>query len=145
MPGWQIPGVPPIPTVVDLLKVMQLQAEMMAELPETLAELAKAVRGLAETVEATKDTVAKANRVVERLEVLVDELQDPVRGLRPGLKRVTEVLEAPVVQRLPAILESLESTVMPVALRAERMRNQLAAFGDRRRRVTSRMGRPSGG
>lgn len=139
MPGWQIPGVPSVPTPADMMRLMQLQAEVMTELPETLAELTRAVRGLAETVEATKVTVATANRVVDRMEALMDELQDPVHGLRPGIERLSRVLEAPVIERLPAILESVEDTVLPVAQRAERLREQLERLGDRRRAVTSKL------
>jgi hypothetical protein len=128
MPGWQIPGVPPVPTVTDLLRMVQLQTELMTELPETMTELTRAVRGLAETVETAKETVAAANRVTERLESLLDELQDPVHGLRPGIQRITEVLEAPVIGRLPAILESVERTVHPVSESAERIRKRLARF-----------------
>ncbi len=141
MPGWQIPGVPAVPNALDLLRLMQVQAEVLTELPETLAELTRAVRGLAETVEATKETVATASRVADRLELLMDDLQDPVQGLRPGIERLSVVLDAPVIERLPAILESVESTVLPVAQRAQRLRTQLERLGERRRAVRSRLHR----
>jgi len=139
MPGWQIPGVPSVPTPADMVRLMQLQAELLTELPETMAELTRAVRGLAETLEATKETVATANRVADRLEALMDELHDPVHGLRPGIERLSRVLEAPVIDRLPAILESVEGTVLPVAQRAERLRDQLTRMGERRRSLTSKL------
>lgn len=121
-----LPGFPPVPTPGDMLRLMQLQTEVMTELPETIAELTRAVRGLAETVETAKETVASANRVTERLEALLDDLQDPVQGLKPGIERINEVLSAPVIERLPTILESVESTVLPVTESAERLRNRLA-------------------
>jgi ABC-type transporter Mla subunit MlaD len=139
MPGWQIPGVPSVPTPVDMMRLMQLQVEVLTELPETLAELARAVRGLSETVEAIKDTVATAGRVADRLDVLMDDLESPVHGLRPGIERLSRVLDAPVIERLPAILESVESTVLPVAHRAERMRRQLERVGDLGRGVASKL------
>lgn len=147
MPSWPIPGVPPVPSFADVIRLMHLQAETMTEFPETIAELTRAARGLAEAVETAKETVAAANRVTERLEALMDELQDPVQGLRPGIERVSQVLEAPVVQRLPSILESVESTVLPITQRAERISQRLAMFGDRRRRVASRLlnGKPTRG
>jgi len=89
MPGWQIPGVLSVPSVAELLRMMQLHFELMTELPETMAELTRAVRGLAATVETAKETVDAANRVAERLESLLDELHDPVHGLRPGIERIT--------------------------------------------------------
>ena len=139
MPGWQIPGVPSVPTPADMVRLMQLQAELLTELPETLTELTRAARGLAETVEATKETVATANRVADRMEALMDELQDPVHGLRLGIERLSRVLEAPVIDRLPGILESIEETVLPVAQRAERLREQLERLGERRKAITSKL------
>lgn len=129
MPGWQVPGVPSMPTPGDLMRIMQLQTELLTELPETLSELTRAVRGLAESVETSKETVAMANRVVERLEALVDDLHDPVRALRPGIERVSEVLDAPVVQRLPEVLEAVESTIMPITRATERVRATFAKIG----------------
>jgi hypothetical protein len=60
------------------------------------------------------------------MESLLEELEDPVRGLRPGIERVTQVLDSPVWERLPAMLESVESTVLPVARSAERARERWA-------------------
>ncbi len=139
MSGWQIPGVPGVPSMADVLRLMQVQAEVMSSLPETISELSKAVRGLAETAESAKQTTAAANRVVKRMEILLDELEDPVRGLRSGIDGVTQVLDAPVVQRLPSILESVESTLVPITRSAERTRNRLASAGQQRRRAVARL------
>ena len=141
MSGWQIPGVPGMPSMADLLRLMQVQAEVLADLPETIAELSKAVRGLAETAEATKETMAAANRVVNRMETLLDELEDPVRGLRSGIDGVSRVLDAPVLQRLPSIVESVESTLVPITRSAERTRSRLAWIGQRRRSAVARVRR----
>ena len=141
MTGWQIPGVPGVPSMADLLRLIQVQAEVMADLPETISELSKAVRGLAETAEEAKETVAAANRVVKRMESLIDELEDPVRGLRSGIDGVSRVLDAPVLQRLPAIVESVESTLVPITRSAERTRSRLASAGQRRRRAVARLRR----
>jgi hypothetical protein len=112
--------------MADLLRLMQAQAEVLAELPETIGQLSRTVRGLAETVEATRETAVAAGRVVERMESLLDELEDPVRGLRPGIERVTQVLESPVWERLPSMLESVEGTVLPVSRSAQRTRDRWA-------------------
>lgn len=115
------------------------QVEVLTGLPDTLAELTRAVRGLSETVDAIKDTVATAGRVAGRLDELMDDLEGPVHGLRPGIERLSDVLDAPAIERLPAILDSIESTVLPVAHRAERVRRQLGKVGDLRRGVASRL------
>jgi ABC-type transporter Mla subunit MlaD len=139
MSGWQFPGVPSVPSMADALRLMQVQAEVMRDLPETLSELSKAVRGLAETAEATRETVSAANRVVERVESLVDELQDPVRGLRPGIERLIQVLDSPVLERLPSVLEEVESAVLPLTRSAERTRHRLAWANDQRRRAVDQI------
>jgi ABC-type transporter Mla subunit MlaD len=145
MPGFQIPGLPPVPTIADVARLLQLQVQLLSELPETMAELTLAVRNLAGTVEASRETVAAANRVANRLDELIEELRDPVLGLRPGIEQVSAVLEAPVVQRLPEILESVESTVLPVTNRAGQARERMARLGSWGRRVRDRVrpARPS--
>ena len=135
MPGFQIPGLPPVPTIADVARLLQVQVQLLSELPATMAELTQAVRNLAGTVEASRETVAAANRVANRLDELIEELRDPVLGLRPGIEQVSAVLEAPVVQRLPEILESVESTVLPVTNRAEQARERMARLGAWGRRV----------
>jgi ABC-type transporter Mla subunit MlaD len=139
MSGWQIPGVPPVPPMADLLRLMQAQAEVLAELPDTLRQLSGSVRGLAETAEATRETVAAAQRVVERMNSLLEELEDPVRGLRPGIERVTQVLDSPVWERLPSLLESVESTVLPVTETAKHTRQRLAHVRRLRRDLVARV------
>jgi chromosome segregation ATPase len=141
MPSRRLPGMPPLLGAADVLRRMQTQTEMMTELPEILAELTRAARTLAETVESTKETAASANRVVSRVEALLNELEDPVQRLRPGIERVGEVLDAPVVRRLPELLESVENAVLPVTRRAERLRLHLARLGERRRQTAARLRR----
>jgi ABC-type transporter Mla subunit MlaD len=131
--------------MADVLRLMQVQAEVMTDLPDTIAELSKAVRGLAETAEATRETAGAASRVVERMESLLDELQDPVRGLRPSIERVTQVLDAPVWQRLPTVLESVESTVLPITRSAERARHRLARADVLRRRAVAQLRKVTSG
>ena len=124
---WPIPGVPPVPNAADLMRLMQTHAELLAKLPETLAELTQAVQGIAETAEVTKRAVASANALVERLDVIISELEEPVLALRPGIERVGEVLEAPVVERLPMLVESIEAVVLPVADLVRRFRRWVSA------------------
>ena len=62
--------------MIDMLRLLQLQSELVTEIPEALAEPTRAVRGLAEVVDSAKDTVAAASRVVTRLEALAAEEVD---------------------------------------------------------------------
>lgn len=141
MTGWQIPGIPPVPGMSELMRLMQLQAEVLSQLPENIAELSSAARGLAEAVEATKETAASASRVVRRLESLLDELEDPVHGLRPGVERVAEILDAPVVQRIPEVLESIEAAVLPLSQGVEQTRLRIEAFARARRTLLTHISR----
>ena len=138
MGGWQIPGMPQASNVADLLRALQTQADLLADMPESIAEIHRGTKGLAETLELTKATVVTANRVVERLDRLVNELDDPVRGLKASIERVNQVLEAPVFERMPALLESVEDTVAPVVRSAARARARLSRVAYWRRRLLGR-------
>jgi ABC-type transporter Mla subunit MlaD len=130
---------PPMRGVQDLARLLQVQGELLSELPETLTELSRAVRGLADTVEASKATLASVQRVAERIDTLLDDLEDPVRGLRPGIEKVTAVLQDPAIQRIPPMLSSIDSTVTPMAQRAERTRARLLTWADSRHRLARRL------
>jgi len=126
MTSWQIPGVPPFPGMADLVRLTQAQAEVIAELPETIKDLNRAVRSLAETVAATKETAAAAQRVSQRVEELLGEIETPIRELRPGLERLAQLLDDPAVDRIPAALDAIERTVVPVAETADRARARIS-------------------
>jgi hypothetical protein len=138
--SWQIPGVPQVPMLGDVTRTLQAQAELLADLPGTLADIQQATQGLAETIELSKSTVVTAHSVIERLDRLVTGLDEPVRRLTATIERVNDVLAAPVIERLPALLESVEETVQPVARSAATARARWARlfWWRRRRRQDSR-------
>ncbi|MBW8768029.1 MAG: hypothetical protein JF630_18055, partial [Geodermatophilales bacterium] len=59
-------------------------------------------------------TIASAQRMAERLEGLVEELEEPVRTLRPGLERVGRVLDDPAVDTVPDTLRRLNDDLLPL-------------------------------
>jgi hypothetical protein len=61
-----------------------------------------------------RDTIASAQRIAERLEDLVEELEEPVRALKPGLERVGRVLDDPVVDTVPDTLRSIQEDLVPL-------------------------------
>jgi hypothetical protein len=83
----------------------------------------------------TRETAATANSIVARVDALVAELEDPIRALRPGIETVSEALNAPLVQRLPGILEAVDNTVVPVAQAAGRGRYWVLRLISRRPHV----------
>jgi ABC-type transporter Mla subunit MlaD len=107
-------GVPRIPGLSELLALLQAQTEALAQLPRTLTELNGAVRELIAATKAAGETIASAQRTAERLEVLVEELEEPVRALRPGLERVGRVLDDPVVDTVPDTLRRIHDDLMPL-------------------------------
>ena len=110
-------GLPRVPSMNDAFRMVQAQSDLMSDLPSIIAELQASVRGLSETLTDSKTTAASALRVTARLEDILDEIEEPVRALRPGLQRLAVALDSPVIDRLPATLETIERTVLPVAAR----------------------------
>ena len=105
---------PRIPGLGELLSLLQTQTEALAQLPRTLSDLSGAVRALTAATTAARETVESAQRVAERLEALVDELEEPVRALRPGLERVGRVLDDPAVDTVPDTLRRIHDDLMPL-------------------------------
>jgi chromosome segregation ATPase len=130
-----MPGMPRVPGFNDAIKMMQTQTELLAELPATIAELQRAVRGLGETLNTSRDAAASAARVSSRVEEALDEIEDPIRALRPGLERLAVALDSPVIDRIPATLEAIEATVLPIAAGVEQARERWAAVKERGRRL----------
>jgi ABC-type transporter Mla subunit MlaD len=103
-----------IPGLSDLLTLLQQQTEALAQLPRTLTDLQGTVRQLTEATNTAKDTIASAQRTAERLETLVEELEEPVRALKPGLERVGRVLDDPAVDTVPDTLRRINNDLMPL-------------------------------
>jgi ABC-type transporter Mla subunit MlaD len=107
-------GMPRIPGLGDLLTLLQTQTEALAQLPRTLTDLQGTVRELTEATTMARETISSAQRIAERLEDLVEELEEPVRALKPGLERVGRVLDDPVVDTVPDTLRRIHDDLMPL-------------------------------
>ena len=105
---------PRIPGLNELLGLLQTQTEALAQLPRTLSDLNGTVRELTEATTMARDTIASAQRVAERLEDLVEQLEEPVRALRPGIERVGRVLDDPAVDTVPDTLRRIHDDLMPL-------------------------------
>ena len=66
------------------------------------------------TVQQAREAVATVHRVAARADVLVAELEEPLRALRPGLARLAAVLDNPVVDDVPATLRQVRDDLPPV-------------------------------
>jgi hypothetical protein len=105
---------PRIPGLTELLTLLQTQTEALAQLPRTLSDLNGTVRELTQATTTARETIESAQRIAERLGELVDELEEPVRALRPGLVRVGRVLDDPAVDTVPETLRRINEDLMPL-------------------------------
>src|SRR4051812_46905502 len=105
---------PRIPGLSELLALLQTQTEALAQLPRTLSDLNGTVRELTAATAMARDTVASAQRMAERLEGLIEELEEPVRALKPGLERVGRVLDDPAVDTVPDTLRRIHDDLLPL-------------------------------
>ena len=105
---------PRIPGLSEILSLLQTQTEALAQLPRTLTDLQGTVRELTEATTMARDTIASAQRIAERLEDLVEELEEPVRALRPGIERVGRILDDPAVDTVPDTLRRIQEDLVPL-------------------------------
>jgi ABC-type transporter Mla subunit MlaD len=105
---------PRIPGLTELLSLLQTQTEALSQLPRTLADLNSTVRQLTEATTKARETIDSAARIAESLEALVQELEEPVRALKPGLERVGRVLDDPVIDTVPDTLRRVQEDVLPL-------------------------------
>jgi ABC-type transporter Mla subunit MlaD len=96
------------------VKLAREQAEALAALPGALVSLTRAVSSLDSTVREAKDTVARLSRLGERLEGILDEVEQPVKDLAPGLRRVGAVLDDPAVSDLPDTVRRVREDLLPL-------------------------------
>jgi ABC-type transporter Mla subunit MlaD len=107
-------GMPRIPGLTELLSILQTQTEALSQLPRTLSDLTGTVRELTQATSRARETIEAAQRITERLEALIEEIDEPVRALRPGLERVGRVLDDPAVDTVPDTLRQIHDDLMPL-------------------------------
>lgn len=103
-----------IPGIDAAFSLLQGQTEALAQLPDVVTALTGAVRGLVETVQQARETIASVQRLTTRMDAVVAELEEPLRALAPGLRRLAVVLDDPVVADLPDTLRRVQADVLPV-------------------------------
>ena len=103
-----------VPGIDGLFGMLQAQTEARARLPATVVSLTVAVRGLGEVVGHALEAVQTVNRLATRLDSLVEDLEEPLRALAPGLTRLAVVLDDPIVESLPDTLAKVQADVLPV-------------------------------
>jgi ABC-type transporter Mla subunit MlaD len=113
-PASTVSGVPRLPGLTDVMGLLRAQTEALMELPATVASLQRAVRALADTVSAGAETLLVVQKLAVRIDGLVDELEEPVRALVPGLNRTAVLLDDPVMETIPDTIRRLQDEAMPL-------------------------------
>ena len=121
----KIPGLDSVLTGV--VSVLQAQTEALAALPGAVQSLSAAVKNLADVTAGAKETVVALHRLVLRMDGIITELEEPLKGLGPGMRTMTAILEDPVVQSVPATIAQVQRDVLPV-LRALADTQEKVAF-----------------
>ena len=117
---------PPSPS--RLLQLAREQAEALAALPGALLSLTRAVSSLDGTIREARDAVAQLQRVGARLESMLDEVEQPVKDLAPGLRRVGQVLDDPVVDELPDTVRRVREDLLPLVATLRGTTDALTGF-----------------
>ncbi|MCW2600449.1 MAG: hypothetical protein JWM02_2278 [Frankiales bacterium] len=113
--------------VGGVLAVLQAQTEALAALPGAVQSLSAAVKNLADATAGAKETIQTINRLAHRIEGIVVELEEPLKALAPGMTRMAEVLDDPVITSVPDTLAQLQRDILPV-LRTLADTNERVAF-----------------
>lgn len=125
-----------MPGPTDLLAALQAQTEALAQLPGTVLALNRAVRDLAAAVGQARETFQSLNRLALRADRLLDDLEEPVAELIPGLRRAAVVLNDPVVDEIPETLRRMQTDVLPVVRGLRETQDRIAGIAAATDRLT---------
>jgi ABC-type transporter Mla subunit MlaD len=109
-----MPSIPRMPGFSELLGLLQAQTEALAALPRTMLDLNRSILSLVDVVASARDTLASSQRVSARLEAIVEEMEEPILALKPGLERLAVVLADPAVDTVPDTLRKINEDVLPL-------------------------------
>src|SRR5262249_47387016 len=105
---------PSLPNPSSVWRAAQAQAEALAALPGALISLTRAVSQLNGTMREAREVVARLQRLGDRLDDVLDDIEQPVRDLAPGLRRVGKMLDDPVVSEVPDTLRRIREDLLPL-------------------------------
>ena len=108
----KIPGLDTVTSGV--LSVLQAQTAALAALPGAVESLSAAVKNLADATAGAKETVETMSRLAHRVESIVEELERPLKALAPGMERMAQVMDDPIVSTLPDALTQIRRDLLPV-------------------------------
>jgi ABC-type transporter Mla subunit MlaD len=121
--------VPPLPSPAAVVRLARQQAEAVVALPGALLSLTRAVGSLDGTIREARDAVARLTALGTRLEAILDEVEEPVKDLAPGLRRLGEVLDDPAVSDVPDTIRRIREDVLPLVATLRGTTDVLGRFG----------------
>jgi hypothetical protein len=131
----KIPGVDG--AVTGVLAVLQAQTEALAALPGAVQALSAAVKNLADATAGAKETVVTLNRLATRMDGIISELEEPLKGLAPGMRIMATVLEDPVMQTVPETLTQVQRDILPVLRTLAETNERVAVIAGSTERIMS--------
>jgi len=103
-----------LPGIGYVLRLLRAQTDALIALPDGLVALNRSIRALTRSLDQSRETLITLQRLMIRADNLVTELDEPVRAMAPGLRRLSSVLDDPVVDQIPSLLRQLERDLLPV-------------------------------
>jgi ABC-type transporter Mla subunit MlaD len=135
--------VPRAVAALDRVEALLDRLDGVADRADAAVTVGAAAAGRTEAVLATAEIVTRdagrqvegASGVMQRLDVLLQQWEPPLRSLLPSVRRFSEALSPGevdaaigMVDRLPQILEHLESDVLPMLQQLDRVGPDLHAI-----------------
>lgn len=106
-------SLPTIPGVDVLTDVARSQLHVMQQIPSVLTALNTTMTRLADAIQQSNETMASVNRVTNRMDRMLDELEEPVVMMGPGLRRLAIVLDDPIITAVPDIIRTAQDDIGP--------------------------------
>jgi ABC-type transporter Mla subunit MlaD len=125
-----------LPAPADVVGALQAQTEALAQLPVTVLALNRTVRDLVAIVSQARETFDTLNRIANRADGLLDELEEPISDLLPGLRRAAEVLDDPVIGEIPSAVRSVTEDVVPMVKGLREAQERITGIATATERLT---------
>lgn len=106
-------SLPTIPGVDVLTDVARSQLHVLQQIPSVLTALNTTMTRLADAIQQSNETMASVNRVTNRMDRMLDELEEPVVMMGPGLRRLAIVLDDPILTAVPDMLRTAQKDLGP--------------------------------
>jgi hypothetical protein len=108
---------PKLPGVSDVVDLLQTQTQALLAVPDA--------------VRAVVDLAVDARRVVRRVDSLLDDLEQPLRDLAPGLEKLARTLEGDEVQQIVTGVNDTQRQVAAIAATTGRIMSIIDDVGTR--------------